>query len=224
MKAVLKVAFAGLIQLVAIAALLFIPAGTLYYWQAWVLLAVVAATAFIPSIYLQVTNPAAMQRRMRGGPIAEGRTIQKIVMAGLYVSLAAMCIVGALDHRFHWSSVPIVLCLAGAALVAAGLAMTVLVVRQNSYASTTVQVESGQQVISTGLYGYVRHPMYTANAIILTGLPLALGSYWGLVFLIPGIVVLASRIRDEEKLLIEELPGYDRYTHRVRHRLVPGMW
>ncbi len=224
MEAVLKVAFAGLIQLTAIAALLFIPAGTLNYWQAWVLLAVIAATAFAPSIYLQITSPAAMERRMRSGPMAEGRTVQKIVMAGLYVSLAASCVVAALDHRFHWSSVPIAVCLAGVALVATGLVMTVLVVKQNNYASTTVQVETGQQVISTGLYSHVRHPMYTANALILTGLPLALGSYWGLLFLIPGVVVLASRIRDEEKLLTEQLDGYRDYTERVRHRLVPGMW
>jgi protein-S-isoprenylcysteine O-methyltransferase Ste14 len=223
-KPLLNVAFAGLIQLIAIAALLFIPAGTVHYWQAWVLLAVIAATAFIPSIYLQISDPAAMQRRMRGGPIAEGRTVQKIVMAGLYLALAATCIVSSLDHRFGWSTVPTALCLLGAALVGAGLVMTALVVKQNSYASSTVQVETDQQVISTGLYGHVRHPMYTANTLILTGLPLTLGSYWGLVFLIPGVLVLASRIVDEEKLLVDELPGYHHYTQQVRHRLVPGMW
>jgi protein-S-isoprenylcysteine O-methyltransferase Ste14 len=223
-KALLNVAFAGLVQLTAIAALLFIPAGTFDYWQAWVLLAVIAATALVPSLYLQITSPAAMQRRMRGGPMAEGRTVQKVVMAGLYVSLAAMCVVGGLDHRFHWSRVPAALCLAGASLVAAGLVMTALVVKQNSYASTTVQVESGQQVISTGLYGHVRHPMYSANILILAGLPLALGSYWGLTFIIPGMLVLASRIHDEERLLVEELPGYRKYTELVRHRLVPGIW
>ena len=224
MKALLRVAFAGLVQLAAIAALLFIPAGTFDYRRGWVVLAVIATTAFAPSLYLQITSPAAMRRRMRGGPMAEGRTVQKVVMAGLYVSLAAMCIVGGLDHRFHWSHVPVALSLAGACLVAAGLVMTVLVVKQNAYASTTVQVESGQQVISTGLYGHVRHPMYTANTLILTGLPLALGSYWGLAFVIPGVLVLASRIRDEEKLLSQELDGYRDYTQRVRHRLVPGMW
>ena len=165
-----------------------------------------------------------MQRRMRSGPMAEGRTVQKIVMAGLYLSLAGTCVVSALDHRYHWSNVPIALCLAGAALVATGLVMTVLVVKQNNYASTTVQVETGQQVISTGLYSLVRHPMYTANTLILTGLPLALGSWWGLVFMIPGVLVLASRIHDEERLLTEQLDGYRDYTQQVRHRLVPGLW
>jgi len=119
---------------------------------------------------------------------------------------------------------PAALCVFGNLLVAIGLGLTVLVVIQNSYASTTVQVEAGQQVVSTGLYGVVRHPMYTANVIILVGLPLALGSYWALLFVVPGVGVLASRIGDEERLLREELPGYREYTTAVRHRLVPFVW
>jgi protein-S-isoprenylcysteine O-methyltransferase Ste14 len=223
-KAVLTVAFSGFVQLVAIGALLFVPAGTFNYWQAWAFLVVFAISAWLPSIYLQLTNPAALQRRMRSGPTAEGRTVQKIVMAVLYGSLAAMCVVSGLDHRFGWSSVPTALCLVGDVLVAVGLGVVVLVVSQNSYASTTVQVEAGQTVVSTGLYGLVRHPMYTGNVLMLVGLPLALGSYWALVFVIPGVGVLASRIRDEEKMLAAELGGYREYTQQVRSRLVPYVW
>ncbi|WP_431236962.1 methyltransferase family protein [Mycolicibacterium aichiense] len=224
MTAVLKVLVSGLVQLVVIGTLLFVTADTLDYWQAWVFLGVLAASAWLPSIHLQLTNPAAMERRMRGGPVAEARLVQKIVMAGLYLSLAAMCVVGGLDHRFGWSSVPTALCLAGNALVAAGLVVVVMVVVQNNYASTTVQVAADQKVVSSGLYGLVRHPMYTGNVIMLVGLPLALGSYWALVFILPGVVVLASRIRDEEKLLADELNGYRDYTQTVRSRLVPGVW
>ena len=119
---------------------------------------------------------------------------------------------------------PAALCVLGNLLVAIGLGMTVLVVIQNSYASTTVQVEADQKVVSNGLYGVVRHPMYTANVIILVGLPLALGSYWALVFVVPGVAVLVSRIRDEERLLRDELPGYHEYTTTVRRRLVPFVW
>jgi len=223
-NAVAKVCLLGLVQIVALAALLFGPAGDFYYWQAWVFLGVFALSAWIPSIYLQATNPAALQRRMRGGPVAEGRPVQKIAMAGLYLSLAAMCVVSALDHRFGWSSMPAALCVIGDLMVAIGLGLTVLVVIQNSYASTTVQVEAGQKVVSTGLYGVVRHPMYTANVIMLVGLPVALGSYWALAFVASGVLVLASRIRDEEKLLRDELPGYREYTTTVRHRLVPFVW
>ena len=224
MKAVFNVVVRGFFQLVVIAVLLFGPAGTFAYWQAWMFLAVFAAAALVPSVYLQITNPAALQRRMRGGPAAEGRTVQKMVMIVLYGSLAMMCVVGGLDRRFGWSSVPLGLTVAGGVLVAAGLTVVVLVVSQNSYASTTVQVETGQQVVSTGLYGLVRHPMYTGNVMMLVGLPLALGSFWALCFVVPGVAVLASRIRDEEKLLASELTGYREYIQQVRYRLVPCMW
>ncbi|MBU9763071.1 isoprenylcysteine carboxylmethyltransferase family protein [Mycobacterium sp. TNTM28] len=214
----------GLIQLVAIAALLFVPAGSFHYWQAWVLLAVFAVSVWLPSVFIQLTKPDALQRRMRGGPTAEGRPVQKIVMAGLYLSLAAICVVGGLDHRFGWSTVPSTISVAGAVLFGLGLIVVVAVVVQNSYASTTVQVETGQQVVSTGLYGLVRHPMYTGNVLMLVGLPLAVGSYWALLFVVPGVLVLASRIHDEEKMLSAELDGYAEYTQRVRSRLVPYMW
>ncbi|MUL63443.1 hypothetical protein BOO86_03115 [Mycobacterium sp. CBMA 234] len=224
MKAVFNVLISGLIQLVAIGVLLFAPAGTFDYWQAWVVLAVFAFSVWLPSIYLQLTNPAALQRRMRGGPTAEGRPVQKIVMAGLYLSLAAICIVGGLDQRYSWSSVPAAVCLAGAALFGLGLVVVVTVVVQNSYASTTVQVEADQHVVSTGLYRLVRHPMYTGNVLMLVGLSLAVGSYWAPVFVVSGVLVLASRIRDEEKLLAAELDGYLEYKEHVRARLVPYMW
>lgn len=224
MNAVLKVAALGLAQLVAIGLLVFVPAGTLSYWQAWVFLAVFALAAWIPSIYLQVTNPVALQRRMRSGPVAEGRTVQKVVMLGLYGSLVAMCVVSGLDHRFGWSSVPAALCLIGDVVVAAGLGVVVMVTIQNRYASTTVQVQSDQHVVSTGLYGLVRHPMYTGNVLMLVGLPLALGSYWALIFVVPGVAVLAARIQDEEKLLGDELNGYREYTEKVRSRLIPQVW
>jgi len=219
-----KVLVSGLVQLVLIGVLLFVPAGTVDYWQAWVFLAVVALSAVIPSMYVQRTNPAAMQRRMRGGPAAEARAAQQLVMAGLYGSLVAMVVLSALDHRFGWSRVPAAVCLVGDVVAAVGLGMVMLVIVQNSYASSTVQVESGQTVVSRGLYGLVRHPMYTANVIMMVGIPLALGSYWGLVFVIPGLLTLAWRIRDEETLLRGELDGYREYTRKVRYRLVPGVW
>ena len=224
MNAILKVTALGLGQLVAIGLLVFVPAGTVNYWQAWTFLAVFACAAWIPSVYLQATNPVALQGRMRSGPIAEGRTVQKVVMIGLYGSLAAICVISGLDHRLGWSSVPPALSLIGDAAVAAGLGVVVLVVIQNRYASTTVQVASGQMVVSTGLYGLVRHPMYTGNVLMLVGLPLALGSCWALALVVPGVAVLAARIHDEEKLLREELEGYREYAEQVRSRLIPHVW
>jgi protein-S-isoprenylcysteine O-methyltransferase Ste14 len=223
-KTIPKMVVFGLVEFVVFGSMLFLPAGTFNYWQAWVFLAVVAIAAWAPSIYVLRTNPDAIQARMRGGPTAETRTAQKVVIAGLYMSLAAMVVVSVLDHRFGWSAVPTAICLFGDVVVAVGLGVVALVIVQNSYAAATVRVQADQQVVSTGLYGRVRHPMYTGNVIMMVGIPLALGSYWGLAFVVPGLMVLASRIRDEEKLLRDELPGYREYTQTVRYRLAPGMW
>ena len=145
-------------------------------------------------------------------------------MGGVWLSLAALVVVSALDHRFGWSRVPTAICLVGDVLVAVGLSVVMLVVIQNSYAAATIRVEAGQKLASTGLYGLVRHPMYTGNLILMVGIPLALGSYWGLAFVTLGVIVLAVRIRDEEKLLRAELDGYPEYTRKVQYRLVPLMW
>jgi protein-S-isoprenylcysteine O-methyltransferase Ste14 len=214
----------GLVELVVLGLVLFLTAGTFSYWQAWIFMVVFALSTWIPSIYLRRTKPVALQRRRRAGPTAETRTVQKFVIAGWYLSLTTMVVVSALDHRFGWSPVPTAICMVGDVLVAVGLGVAMLVVIQNSYAAATVRVEEGQKLASTGVYGLVRHPMYTGNVIMMVGIPLALGSYWGLVFVISGLIVLAFRIRDEEKLLQEELTGYREYTQKVRYRLAPGMW
>lgn len=224
MKTIPKMLVFALVEFLGFGMMLFFPAGTLNYWQAWVFLAVVGISAWTPAVYLLRVNPAALEARMRGGPAAEGRVAQRVIIAGLYASLAAMVVVSAFDHRFGWSRVPAAICVVGDVLVAIGLGVVALVIIQNSYASATVQVQADQKVVSSGLYGLVRHPMYTGNVIMMVGIPLALGSYWGLVFVVPGLLVLASRIRDEEKLLQKELDGYREYTQKVRYRLVPSMW
>ncbi|OBA77957.1 hypothetical protein A9W99_25595 [Mycobacterium sp. 1164966.3] len=224
MKTLAKALVSAVLGFAAFGMMLFWPAGTLHYWQAWAFLVVFTLVTWIPSIYLMRTNPAALERRMRAGPIAEARTVQRIVISIALLSLAAMIVVSALDHRFGWSSVPAAVCLAGDLLVAIGLGLAMLVVVQNSYAAANVTVEAGQTVIDTGLYGLVRHPMYTGNVVMMLGIPLALGSYWGLVFVIPGLLVLAMRIRDEEELLEQQLDGYHDYAQQVRYRLVPYLW
>ena len=132
MKTIRKMLVFGLVELVAFGLMLFLPAGTLNYWQAWVFLVVVALAAWIPSVYLLRTNPVVLERRMRGGPAAETRMVQKVVIGGLYLSLAAMVVVSVLDHRFGWSPVPPAICLVGDVLVAVGLGVMALVVIQNS--------------------------------------------------------------------------------------------
>jgi protein-S-isoprenylcysteine O-methyltransferase Ste14 len=224
MRTIPRMLTLGLAELVIVGLMLFMPAGTFDYWQAWAFLVVSALSTWIPGIHLLRTNPVALQQRMRAGPTAENRMAQKIVLAGWYMVLAAMFVVSAADHRFGWSRVPTAIWLVGVVLVAVGLSMKMLVAIQNSYAAATVRVEAGQKVVCTGLYRLVRHPMYAANVIMMVGVPIVLGSSWGLVFVIPGMIVLALRIHDEEKLLQEELDGYRDYTRKVHYRLVPYMW
>ena len=224
MKIALQAVGSSLIGLVLFGLLLFLPAGTFDYWQAWVFIAVFSISTTGLSIYLLVTNPAVLQRRMHAGPTAETRTVQKIASTGLFVSFAAVMVLSALDHRFGWSPVPTAVSLAGDVLVVLGLGIGSLVVIQNSYAAANITVEEDQKVVSTGLYGLVRHPMYLGALIMLVGFPVALGSYWGLVVLIPIAIVFVVRVFDEEKALNQELAGYPDYTQQVHYRLVPYVW
>ncbi|ORA82020.1 isoprenylcysteine carboxylmethyltransferase family protein [Mycobacterium malmoense] len=224
MKTGVRLTTSSILGLAAFGLVLFVPAGTLNYWQAWVFIAVFTATSAIPTIYLARANPAALRRRMHAGPRAETRMAQKIIIVGSFVDLFAMMAFSAFDHRMGWSHTPVWVCLLGDVLVAAGLGIAMLVVIQNGYAAATVTVETGQRVVADGVYKFVRHPMYVGNVIMMLGIPLALGSYWGLLFVIPGVVVLVFRILDEERLLTQELAGYREYAQRVRYRLVPNVW
>ncbi|WP_101952620.1 isoprenylcysteine carboxylmethyltransferase family protein [Mycobacterium sp. 3519A] len=224
MKIAVQTVASALFGVAFFAVLLFWPAGTLDYWQAWVFIAVFIVSTIVPSVYLAVKNPAALQRRMKAGPLAEGRAVQKLIITATIVAVVATLVVSALDHRFGWSTVPTPVVILGDVLVAVGLVMAQLVVIQNSYAAATIAVEADQKVVDTGLYGVVRHPMYVGTLIMMIGTPLALDSYWGLLAIALALPVLAARIEDEEKMLRQELAGYDEYTRKVHYRLVPGVW
>ncbi|MET0456398.1 MAG: isoprenylcysteine carboxylmethyltransferase family protein [Mycobacterium sp.] len=203
---------------------LFLPAWTFDYWQAWVFIAVFIVATIIPSWYLAVTNPAALARRLKAGPTAETRPAQRIIISATVVLVILALVVAALDHRFGWSSVPMLVVVIGDVMVAVGLFLAQLVVVQNAYASASIVVEFEQPLVSTGLYGVVRHPMYFGALIMMVGMPLALDSYWGVLVVVAAVPVLAARIIDEEKMLNAELAGYGEYTRTVRYRLVPGLW
>ena len=224
MKLLVQAVAASLLGLVFFAVPLFWPAGTFDYWQAWVFIAVFAVTSFGPSAYWALRSPEVLRRRMRSGPTAETRTVQKAATIGITATALATLVVSALDHRFGWSQVPTPVVIVGDVLVAVGVGMAMLVVNQNNYAAATITVEAEQPVVDTGFYGLVRHPMYVGALIMMVGMPLAVDSYWGLVALVPGVAMLVLRIHDEEKMLRQELAGYDEYTHKVHYRLVPGVW
>ena len=224
MKLALQTLASAVAGLVFFGVLLFVPAGTVNYWQAWVFIAVFIAATMLPSIYLAVNDPEALRRRMHAGPTAETRPVQRLIFCAIYVLVAALLVVSALDHRFGWTTVPLWLVVVGDVLVVVGLVLAQWVVIQNSYAAATIRVEEGQRLATTGLYGLVRHPMYAGSLIMMLGTPLALDSYWGLAVVIPAAAVLGIRILDEEKMLTDELDGYREYRQRVRYRLIPNVW
>lgn len=210
--------------LIVVGLLLFVPAGTFGYWQGWLFIAVFTASTTLISLYLAVKDPALLERRLRAGPGAETRPLQKRLMQLMVLSFMGIAIVSALDVRFGWSHAPAWVSLLGELLVVLGLLITVLVFRENTYTASTVRTMEGQTVISTGPYALVRHPMYVGVLVMAVGSAPALGSYWTLLFICAVVPILMLRIRDEESLLRTELPGYEAYAQKVRYRLLPGLW
>ncbi len=218
-------AFGGFLQLIVfMAAALFLTAWTLNYWQAWVFLAVFFIAVLIITLYLIKKDPGLLERRVKAGSAAETRRSQKIIQFLAAIAFILIFILSALDHRFAWSVLPDYVVVIGDLLVAFGLLFVFFVFRENSYASATIEVATEQRLIATGPYAIVRHPMYTGAFIMLAGVPLALGSWWGLLAVIPIIVVIILRLIDEEKFLQTNLAGYSDYLSKVKYRLLPLIW
>jgi len=214
----------SLLGAIVLAALLFIPAGTLDYWQAWVFMAVFAGATSAITVYLAIKDPALLERRMRAGPAAEVEPAQKIIMLIALIGFIATVVFPALDHQFAWSPVPPWAALLGDALIALAFLFVFMVLRANTYGASTIQIVEGQTLISTGPYALVRHPMYAGALLLLLAVPLALGSWWGLCAPVLFLPALIWRLLDEERFLIRNLPGYAEYRNHVRHRLVPLIW
>lgn len=204
--------------------LLFVPAGTVHYGQAWVYWSIFTGASGLTTLYLVRKDPALLERRMSGGPMAEKQPAQKVIMLGTSIGFIALLVVPALDHRFGWSAVPLGGVVAGDVLVATGFYLISLVYRENTFTSATIEVADNQKVISSGPYALVRHPMYASASLYLLGTPLALGSDWGLVPIAVIMPFLIWRLLDEERFLARNLPGYTEYQKRVRYRLVPFVW
>jgi protein-S-isoprenylcysteine O-methyltransferase Ste14 len=206
------------------AVLLFAPAGTLDYWQAWVYLLLFIGLSIASTLYFIKHDPALVRRRMQVGVRAETEKSQKLIMALTSVCFLLLILLPGFDRRLHWSSVPAWLSLAADLGLMLGFAVICVVMQVNSYAATTIRVDEAQPVVSHGPYALVRHPMY-AGAVVLFGCtPLALGSYWALLVAPAFVLLLAWRLIEEERYLKQHLPGYADYCRRVRYRLVPGVW
>ncbi len=201
--------------------LFFLPAGTFRYWQAWTYMTILFVPGTGAVVCFFKRDPELLERRMRA---REKEPAQKrIFLFYLPLSLAALVVPG-LDRRFDWSSVPVAVVIISDVIIILGYCLFVRVLLENRYASRIIEVEQGQQLVTTGPYAVVRHPMYVAVSVMILFSPLALGSYWAMI---PGALVmipLIARIHYEEKALLNELEGYREYTLRTRYRLIPGVW
>ena len=204
-----------------IGALFFWPAGTFNYWQAWLWLAILFLPIMGMFAYLIRRDPALLERRVRTG---ETRPEQRRIIAVSALYLILIFLLPGLDKRFGWSSVPLWLVILADVIVLASFLLNFLVIRANTYASRVIEVQEGQQVITTGPYALVRHPMYLSILLLLLVTPLALGSYWGVIPSLAYIPLLAARAKNEEELLVNELAGYREYTQKTRYRFFPGIW
>lgn len=213
-----------LVVTVIMGLLLFIPAGTLRYWQAWVYIGIYFIASFWIVLYLAKRDPALLRRRMRGGPAAEQRKPQRAAMVLASLAFIVVMVVPAFDRRFGWSRVPLYAVILGELLTLLWLLAMFLVLRENTFSAATIQIAEGQRVIATGPYAIVRHPMYAGGLFSFIGTPLALGSWWGLLAVLIALPALVWRLVDEEKLLRSSLPGYTEYAQRVRYRLIPGVF
>jgi protein-S-isoprenylcysteine O-methyltransferase Ste14 len=214
----------SLFGVVALAALLFIPAGTFDYWQAWLFMAVFVTTSGAITVDLAIRDPKLLERRMHVGPRVEKEPAQKIIVLLAMLGFIAMLVVSALDHRFGWSSVPASVSVLADGLIALAFLFVFFVFRENSFSASTIQIAEGQTVISTGPYALVRHPMYAGALVMLLALPVALGSWWGLLVVVLKLPVLIWRLLDEERFLRQNLAGYAQYQTKVRYRLLPLIW
>jgi protein-S-isoprenylcysteine O-methyltransferase Ste14 len=218
----------ALISLVALSAvmtlLVFGTARTVRYWQGWLYLVVFFSASLLVTVDLMRRDPALLERRMRGGPTAEKRPAQRLVMLGASVGFISLLVLPAFDRRFHWSDVSVGVVLAGDVLVVVGFYFILRVYRENTFTSATIEIAPNQTVVSTGPYAIVRHPMYASALLYVIGTPLALGSYWGLIGVAVMLPFLIWRLFDEERMLVANLPGYVEYQRKVRHRLIPFVW
>jgi protein-S-isoprenylcysteine O-methyltransferase Ste14 len=225
MNSLHKKAFSGLaVLLLVMASLVFAAAGTLRYWQAWTFLAVYFAASLAITLYLIRKDPALLARRMSGGPFAEKEPAQKLIQSATSLGFIGLLVLPAVDHRLGWSDLPGWAAVAGDVIMLLGWIGIFFVLRENSFASATIEAAADQRVISSGPYAWVRHPMYAAALVLLLGIPLALGSGWGVLLVLALVPLLIWRLMDEERFLVIHLSGYREYQGRVRYRLLPLIW
>jgi protein-S-isoprenylcysteine O-methyltransferase Ste14 len=220
-----KKATRGLVQLILVLGFsLFVPAWTLNFWQGWLCLLVFATASALITIYLGKNDPKLLERRISAGPGAEKEKSQKLIQLLASFIFVAVLVLPSLDHRFSWSTVPVYVVITGDLLLAFGFIIIFLVFKENTFTGATIEVAPEQRVISTGPYAVVRHPMYSGSLVMFFGMPLALGSWWGLLMFVAMTAVIVCRLLHEERFLADNLMGYQQYRQKVKYRLLPLFW
>lgn len=206
---------------VVLSVMLFIPAGTITYAGGWRFIGLLCGMMCILCVLLMFFNPELLRKRLQA---KEKQAEQKSVVLYSGLMFIGVFVIAGLDFRYGWSHMPAWLIVVGCLLLMVSYAGFGEVLRENAFLSRTVEVQQGQQVVSTGLYGIVRHPMYSVISLLYLSIPFVLGSYWALLPLAFYPPIIVHRILAEERLLRKELTGYEEYTHQVRSRLLPGLW
>jgi protein-S-isoprenylcysteine O-methyltransferase Ste14 len=210
--------FAGL---VLVGLLLFLPAGTIHYPCGWLLMAVLFVPMFIAGVVMLFRSPELLRKRLAG---KEKEAEQKSVVALSGVMFIAAFVVAGLNFRYAWTVIPSWAVWSAVAVFLLSYTMYAEVLRENVYLSRTIEVHENQKVIDTGLYGIVRHPMYTATVFMFLSMPLVLGSLPSFVIILAYIPIIVKRIKNEEEVLMKGLTGYDGYCKKVRYRIIPFVW
>ena len=207
--------------LLLVGVLLFIPAGSLKYWQAWLLICILFVPMFIAGLIMMQKSPELLRKRLNARE-EEGEQKEVVLFSGL-MFLAAFVLAG-FNWRFGWIPLPKAVSYIAAVVFLLAYALYAQVLRENEYLSRTIEVQENQRVIDTGLYGIVRHPMYMSTVFLFLSMPLVLGSLISFVIMLAYIPIIAKRIRNEEEVLEEGLKGYREYKNKVRYKVIPFIW
>jgi protein-S-isoprenylcysteine O-methyltransferase Ste14 len=207
--------------LLMVGALIFLPAGTLHFWEGWLLMGVLFGPMFLAGLVMLAKTPEFLAKRLDA---KEKQAAQKGVLAFSGLMFIGGFVVAGLDHRFDWSRMPLWVNIAAGALFLVFYGLYAEVMRENAYLSRTIKVEAGQTVVDTGLYGIVRHPMYAVTILLFGMIPLILGSWYAMIAFAFYPAIIIVRLKDEEQLLTRELPGYAEYKKKVKYRIIPFIW
>ena len=210
-----------LLGLALVGAFLFLPAWSLSYINGWIFIAILFIPMLILGIILFFKAPQLLEKRINA---KEQENTQKIVVALSGILFLGGFIVAGLDYRFGWTYVPLWAVITASVVLIVSYALYAEVMRENAYLSRTIEVQEGQKVVDTGLYGIVRHPMYAVTVWLFLSIPIVLGSWWSLLCFLPYVIIIIIRIINEEKVLTEKLDGYSEYKKKVKYRLIPFIW